>query len=351
MMRRLSILFLLLWLSSGSLYADEVRIPENAPRPIKIGVAVAVNSISKVNDQAGNFEGSLDLQLRWKDTGLAFDFREMGTNRMEFTSDAATKKLASIWAPALTLANATIQSMEQGIFIYPDGTVVLIQRVKGIFDTKYRLGAFPFDTQELAVRIVSERYDTNQIMLTQDQDDINDSKLGKNVRLSAWQPKRLKFITSRTRGWNGQYFPEIQAQIVLTRLPFAHLLSILMPFFLVMLIPTIATLYAKLDLEKRLGFWSSSILALIALSFTYAARYAMLPSDSIVMQLIIIGSGYQIVMIILSVTLFNTQNTNRGFSNPFIVPEIITYLRWAIPLVLIGLVLTRVILTSLHLED
>jgi hypothetical protein len=143
----------------------------------------------------------------------------MGTNRLEFEHDSAVQKLASIWTPALKLANAAIQSMEQGFFIYADGTVVLIQRVKGVFDAKYRLEAFPFDTQNLPVHIVSERYNTNQIALIQDQRDINNSGLSKEINLLSWQPKRLTFVTSRTRGWNGQFFPEMQAQIVLTRLP------------------------------------------------------------------------------------------------------------------------------------
>ena len=166
--RALAFLMLML-LSIGTLLADEMRIPENTPRPLKIGVAVFVNNIAKVNDQTGTFEASLDIQLRWKNVDRAFNTQAMGTNRLDFEHDSAVKKIASIWTPALTLSNATIQSMEQGLFIYADGTVVLIQRVKGVFDAQYRLDAFPFDTQNLPVHIVSERYNTNQIELVQDQ--------------------------------------------------------------------------------------------------------------------------------------------------------------------------------------
>jgi hypothetical protein len=349
MSQRVWIVLMLLLLSNRILYADEVPMPENTPRPLKIGVAVFVNNITKVDDQAGTFEGSLDLQLRWKNPVRAFNPQEMGTNRIEFNHDAATKKIASIWTPALTLTNATIQSVEQGLFIYADGTVVLIQRLKGIFNAKYRLEAFPFDIQNLPIHIASERYNTNQITLIQEQRDINNSGLSKEISLLSWQPKRLTFVRSQTRGWNGQFFPEMQAQIVLARLPTAYLLATLMPFFLVILIPTIATFFIKLDMDKRLGYCGSSILALVALSFTYSSRYAMLPPKNITMELILIGSGYQIVMILLAVTLFNPHNANRWFSNKFIIPEIVSYLRWAIPLALIGLVLTRVMLISLTL--
>ena len=347
MIRCVLIALVIILLFSGMLRADEMRMPENTPRPLKIGMAVFVNNITKVNDQAGTFDASLDLQLRWKNTDLAFNAQEMGTNRMEFNHDSATQKLAAIWTPALTLRNAAIQSLEQGFFIYADGTVVLIQRVKGVFDAKYRLEAFPFDTQNLPVYIVSERYNTNQIALIQDQRDINNSGLSKEISLLSWQPKGLKFVSTRMRGLNGQFYPEMQAQIVLARLPTAYLLATLMPFFLVMLIPTIATFFVKMEMDKRLSYCGSSILALVALSFTYSSRYAMLPPDSITTQLIVIGSGYQIVLILLSVTIFNPNNDSRWFSNTFIIPEIISYLRWAIPLALIGLVLMRVLLISL----
>ena len=349
MSRRVLLVLMLMLSSNGILHADQMGMPENTPRPLQIGVAVFVNSITKVNDQDGTFEGSLDVQLRWKNTDLAFDTKQMGTNRLEFEHDSSVQKLKSIWTPSLTLANATIQSIEQGLFIYADGTVVHIQRVKGVFDANFRLDAFPFDTQNLPIRIVSERYNTNQIALIQDQRDLDNSGLSKDIKILSWQPKRLKFVASRTRGWNGQFYPEMQAQIVLARVPTAHLLATIMPFFLVLLIPTIATFFIRIEMDKRLSYISSSILALVALSFTYTSLYAMLPPGSMTTQLILIGSGYQIVMILLTVTIFNPHNANRWFANKFIIPELISYLRWAMPLALAGLVLTRVLLISLIL--
>ncbi|MCX7099373.1 MAG: hypothetical protein NTV43_15870 [Methylococcales bacterium] len=347
-MKRYLGFFLLLVLFLGqTAYAHEISMPKNAPRPLKIGVAVFVNNISKVNDQTDNFEASVDIQLRWKDNDLAFNTHKQGSNRLEFKYDAVEQKLASIWSPALTLANANIQSKAQGLFIYADGTVVLIQRVKAVFDAPYRLDAFPFDTQNLPIHLLSERYNTHQIALIQEQADLDNSGLRKGLSLLSWEPQRLKFVASSTRGWNGQFYPEMQAQIVLSRMPTAYLLATLMPFFLVMLIPTIATFFINLDTDKRLGYLSSSILALVALSFTYSSRYAMLPPGNITTQLVVIGSGYQIVMILLSVTIFNQINAKRWFTNTFIIPEIASYLRWAVPLAMLGLVLTRVLLIAL----
>lgn len=254
MIRQFLCFFILLLLSNDLLHAEVLQAPENAPRPIKIGVSVFVINISKINDQTNSFEAILDLRLRWKDSELTFDSRTMGTNRLMFSHEEATKKLETIWTPKLILGNATIQGTEHGVFINADGMVTYIQRVKAIFDTKYELNAFPFDTQNLSVLITSERYKTNQIVLTQDQYDINNSGLSKDMRLSGWQAKKINFVRSFKRGWDGQYFPEMQADIAITREPSAHLFAILIPFFLVMLIPTIGTLYMRFAIDTRLGY-------------------------------------------------------------------------------------------------
>jgi len=327
--------------------ADEIHMPENAPRPLKIGVAMTVNTLSKVSEESGNIEASVDLQLRWKDPGLAFNAQQTGVNRIEFNRDSATKKLTEIWTPALTIANATIKNKEQGLFIYADGTIVLIQRLKGTFDVKFKLDAFPFDTQSLAVRIASERYNTNQIELTHNQYDINDSGLRNDLQISGWQPKQLKFISLNTQGWDGQYYPETQALIIIARDPYAHLLLILLPFFLVLLLPTFGMLYTKIPLQFQLNYAGAAILSLIALTFTYKVRYPALGADSIIVQLILIGAIYLSAVALLNITLFNREQGSILFSNKFITEEIINYLKWAMPLALFGLVLSRVLLTAL----
>ncbi|CAK0750445.1 Neur_chan_LBD domain-containing protein [Gammaproteobacteria bacterium] len=322
------------------------KLPENAPRPIRIGVAVSVNEISKISDQSGTFDGSLDLQLRWNDPTVAFDAKKTGVNRLVFPQEAAAKKLATIWNPAITLTNAKVQVLEQGIFIYADGTVVHIQRLKGTFDANYRLAAFPFDTQALPIRLVSRKYNMNQVVLIQEQIDINKSGLRQGINLVTWKPKRIEFATSRTRGWNGEYFSEMEARILVARLPQASLFAIFIPFLLILLIPTVMTLYAKADTAPRLTAWSASILSLIALNFSFSTRYAALESDSFVMQLVTIGFGYQMGMTLLTVTLLSPPITDR-ISNKLIVPEVLGYLRWTIPPTLIGIILTKAMLTAL----
>jgi hypothetical protein len=340
--------FLLLATASGA-YAQEenLALPSGVPLPLRVGVAVFLNDAGKINEQTGTYEGSVDIRFRWRDPSLAFDAKAAGGDRQEIGNDQVAAKLRKMWSPRLTIANqvGAAQRIEGGMFIYADGTVEHIQRIKGVFDSKYRLAAFPFDTQGLTIRILSPRYTINQIALVQDQNDINASGYAESMSISGWAAKRTDFAASRSRGWNGDTYPELEARVFIQRLPFTHLFLVFTPFLLIMLVPSIMTLYVKADVAPRMTLWGASILALIALNFTFSVRYPALGSDSLVQQVMTIGFAYQLFMIGVTVTVFNAPVAERWFSK-LVTAELIGFLRWSVPIGLIGLVVTRSLLTA-----
>lgn len=323
-------------------------LPSAVPLPLRVGVAVFLNEVGKINEQTGNYEASIDLRYRWRDPTLAFDSKQAGADRLEFNSDQMAARLRKMWSPRLTIANQNgnlLRAAEGGLFIYADGTVEHIQRLKLLLDTRYRLAAFPFDTQGLAVRILSTRYSVNQLALVQDQGDINASGIKEPMAIPGWTARRMDVAAARLRGWNGDSYPELEAKVFIERQPFGHLFSIFTPLLLILLVPTIMTLYVKADVAPRMTLWSASILALIALNFTFSVRYPALASDSLVQQIMTIGFGFQLLMICLIVTLMNPQVSDQWF-NKNVLTEVIGFLRWSLPLGLFGLVLTRSLLTA-----
>lgn len=338
---------LLLAAAGGARAQEEAPLPNGVPLPLRVGVAVFLNDAGKINEQNSTYEGSVDVRFRWRDPALAFDAKAVGGDRQEFSAEQAAAKLKKMWSPRLTIANqvGNAQRTEGGMFVYADGTVEHIQRIKAVFDTKYRLAAFPFDTQALTIRILSTRYTVNQIALVQDQGDINASGFPETMALSGWFAKRIDFAASRSRGWNGDTYPEFEARIYIERLPFAHLFLVFTPFLLIMLVPSVMTLYAKADVAPRMTLWGASILALIALNFTFSVRYPALGSDSLVQQVMTIGFAYQLFMIAVTVTVLNPQVADKWFSKP-VQAEIVGFLRWSVPLALVGLILTRSLLTA-----
>ena len=326
---------------------DVLAMPAGAALPLRVGVAVFLNDAGKINEQTGTFEASIDVRFRWRDPTLVFDAKAAGADRQEFSNEQMTAKLRKIWSPRLTIANqiGNVLRTEGGLFIYADGTVEHIQRMRMLLDNKYRLAAFPFDTQGLGVRILSTRYTVNQIALTQDQSDINASGIRETIAIAGWVPKRIEFSSTRNRGWSGDSHPEIEAKVLIQRQPWGHLFSIFTPFLLILLVPTIMTLYVKADVAPRMTLWGASILALIALNFTFSVRYPALGSDSLVQDVITIGFAFQLLLICLTVTLMNPQVADRMLSKAVQV-ELIGFLRWTLPVGFFGLIVTRSMLTA-----
>lgn len=342
-------MWVVLCVAAGTALAqdDTLAMPAGAALPLRVGVAVFLNDAGKINEQAGTFEASIDVRFRWRDPSLVFSAKAAGADRQEFSNEQMTAKLRKIWSPRLTIANqnGNVLRTEGGLFIYADGTVEHIQRMRMLFDNKFRLAAFPFDTQALGVRILSTRYTVNQIALAQDQSDINASGIRETIAIAGWVPKRIEFSSTRNRGWSGDSHPEIEAKVLIQRQPFGHLFSLFTPFLLILLVPTIMTLYVKADVAPRMTLWGASILALIALNFTFSVRYPALGSDSLVQEVITIGFGFQLLLICLTVTLMNPQVADRLLSKAIQV-ELIGFLRWALPLGLFGLIVTRSMLTA-----
>ena len=290
-----------------------IAFPKGAPVPMRVGVSVFINDITKINEQAGTFEANIDVRYHWRDPGLAFDAKAEGADRQEFSNEEMDAKLKKMWSPKLTVANqngATLRS-EGGLFIYADGKVEHIQRIRVTLDNKYKLGGFPFDTQSMPIRVVSRRYTTNQLDLVQDQEDLNASGIKETMSINGWSAKRLEFASATSRGWSGDMYADLEARVMIKRLPYATLFAILTPFILTLFVPSIMTLYIKADVAPRMTLWGASILALIALNFTFSVRYAALGPDSIVQQLITIGFGLQLLMVTLTVT----ASTHRCATN------------------------------------
>jgi hypothetical protein len=323
-----------------------VPFPSNVALPIKVGVALFVNNINKISEANNTFECQFDLRYVWKDPRLAFDTGEMGTNRLEFGQEAAIAKLATIWNPQIKITNIIEKDAQivPGLFIHYDGGVELIQRIKATFETKLNLDAFPFDNQSLLVAMLSSKYNSTQIALTQDQDDLNESGLDPDLKVNGWKPQGISFKMTQLRAWNGAFLRQIEARVSMRRIPNAILGSIFTPFLLTLIVPTIFTFFANVDLAPRLVAWSGSILALVALTFTFSVRYPWLGSNSLVSQIFTAGHAYQMLSVILSITLFNPDVAKK--MDRFIVAELVSYLRWLVPVGFLGVLVTKSLLTA-----
>lgn len=322
-----------------------VPLPAAVQRPVRVGVAVVINTVTKVTDQQQTFETSFDLQLRWTDPSLAFDALTVGVDRREFAAEAATARLQTMWYPQVTLVNIQDKpsKYENGLIVHADGSVTYIQRYKCVLDTKFRLAAFPFDSQSLPLKFLMARESVGEVVFAQDQKDIDNSRISSTATIGGWKLEKLEFTPSAQRGWNGAYYSTMDVDIRARRRPGNHVPIIFIPFLLIMVAPSVMTLFTKGDVAPRITAWGQSILAMIAFNFTLSIRYPGLGSDTFMSELFTIGFGFQTIMIIFTTTWFNPamQATLGGED---LVSETTAWLRWCLPLLLVGLIAYRILL-------
>jgi hypothetical protein len=307
--------------------------PDNVPKPLKVGVALLVSNISKIDESASTFTADIDLRLRWRDPA-AFGAKTIGVDRKHFMGEEATTKLKTLWTPQIKTTNLaeTPLRQENELVLYDDGEVLYSRRLTATFEYKMELASFPFDIQTLPIRLTSSSYSANKVIFEQDQSDIDFSGLKHGLQLSGWTlRKNIEFVPSRFRGLDGDYYPQLEAQIIVGRNSLSHIPGFFIPYSLVLLLPTIVSLWINaLRLEKRVNAWAGSILTLLALSFTLAIRYPRLGADNIFHQVIWAGFGFQFLMLVITATVLN-PDVQHIFGDKYVMAEVTNFLRWSIP--------------------
>ncbi|MDI1352596.1 MAG: hypothetical protein PSV35_07480 [bacterium] len=324
---------------------DPAAMPDNIPKPLKIGVSLILNNLINLDEQQGTFEADVDLTLTWNNPNLSFDPKTAGTTEMNFNEQETTPKLKTIWWPEVTISNIEkIINDIPSLAISPDGTVVYVQRIKAAFKIHPDLRSFPFDSQSLTFFLDASKNTTNEVQFFQDQQQINHSGVRAGVGLTGWTMQGIDFKHSLVRNQTGGFYPRFEAKISMKRIAMPHLFAFA-PLFLIILSPTILTLFGETSLGASLTAWGASLLTLIATMFALNQKYPALEANSILPQITSIILGYQFVMIFLSMTFLNPPFARR-FKNPYVVPEIVRYLRWAVPAALILLVVSRILLAG-----
>ncbi len=321
------------------------QMPKNLQRPLKVGVTFILNSILNLNEKSGEFEAEVDLTLNWTDPDLAFSPVKAGTTILALNEKETQAKLKSIWYPKITLANiAKIVKNTPSMRISSEGEVSYVQRIKAVFVMNPNLKAFPFDTQNLTVFLDANENDTSEIRFNQDQTEIDHSGIREGVKLPGWTMERVDFKKSIIRSSTGSFYPRFEVMIIMKRVSTAHLFAFA-PLLIIILAPTILTLYSDTAVGPRLTAWGASLLTLIATSFALNQKYPALEADSILPQLINILLVYQFVMIICTFTVLDKKFA-QSFKNPYVGPEIVSVLRWAIPTTFILAIFTAILLVS-----
>lgn len=123
--------------------------------PTIVRVAIYILDIDHIASSEQTFTGSVYLEARWRDPGLAH-----GRKTIKRTLD-------QIWHPQLQIANLqrSWTTFPLSVDISGNGEVILKQRYWGWFLQPLALRKFPFDQQVLNIPIVAAGYGSDEVQL------------------------------------------------------------------------------------------------------------------------------------------------------------------------------------------
>ena len=321
-------------------------LPTGTGLPVVARVGVFFVDLTAIDDVAKSFTATVDVRAVWTDLRLRYPASEASNGFKEYRGAAAIVRLSEIWSPDLTLGNlqGTPNYDSAGLRIFPGGRVELMRRINASFSANFDATRFPFDRQQLAIELASQRDPTTQVLFDFRQNDVEFSRLSRNVRIDGWALGSVELQRDPAVGWYGSLHSRVRASLQVARDPKTTFAQIFIPLIASLLIPMLA-LWLNATVEggafRTEAFELTNVLigglfALIALNFTVNAAYPILVNDNPVSRLF--GLNYLLLGISLGINIliFRFHLPARWFG-AYVQEELFRWLVWALPAVaLIG---------------
>jgi hypothetical protein len=317
----------------------EAPMPTSKGLPNVVRAAVQFVDVRGVDENAQTFDATIDLRLRWEDTSLR------GHELIEVSGDAADEALAGIWVPKVELANLEGDPAyrERGVVISRDGSVELIERVRGTFHTPFRVKRFPFDRHMLEVHAVVRGKTLDQVVLDFVQDDVAFSRARDGIEIDGWSPTVVDLARSPVPGFRGQFHAGVVAGLWVERDWTGVLAPVFIPLFSSLLIPLIAIWLNKVedgefavDAFELANVLIGGLFAVIALNFTVNGAYETVANgDNTATRLF--GLNYLTLglSLVVDIVLFRFNVAKRLFGR-WVQEQTFLVLLWAIPVLSMG---------------
>ena len=316
--------------------------PYQAPAsPVAISGAITILSIDKINDKADEFNATVRINTSWHDLALAFNKISAGVDHYLFNDSETSKKLDQIWNPKIDIVNVKgeTHSSHQGLTIYSDGKVNHVRTVAATFSSILNTEAFPFDQAQLQIKLRSLENNIQKIHLS-----VNKKALGNlfQQNMPLWSIGDLRADITEARGWDNEIYQTFVFSINISRYSAPYTAIIILPFLLILLVPTLQTWTTHTNKILSLSLIFSAILALITLQYTTTFIFPVIPTlNSTFIKLL--GLGYAYLLLILFIIFFLTEKQHY-LEGKYYLQELLGFLKWGIPLIFTVLLLSIIVL-------
>ena len=176
-MRKLMAAWLLCLLIPASLEAQG-----NSLQTRDVEVRIYLIDIEGIDTVSQNFTANLTLVFRWKDPSLA----HAGPGSISMPLD-------NIWFPRIQILNQQrlVSTLPRVAEIHPDGEVVHRRRYWGGISQPLDLQAFPFDSQQLQVKLANVGFGGELVNLVPS----TESGISSNLTIPDWDVTGWDFVT------------------------------------------------------------------------------------------------------------------------------------------------------------
>ncbi len=324
---------------------DLTQLPLDKGLPVIVRTGIYYQSISAFDENAGSFNGTVDLRLRWEDPRLRYPAEDTPKGFQEYEDSQADDKLKNIWSPKVAYTNIMDAPSYQvtNVRIFPDGWVEVMQRTTANFSLNMDAGNFPFDKQTLAVEVEIRKETTNQATLVVLQEDLDFSRAAEDISLDGWDTGLVSVTRPVRRGWYGSFHSALIVGLDVKRQANKVMAAIFIPLIASLLIPLVALWMNKIeDGEFKVEAFElaniivGGLFAVIALNFTVNSSYTVISSgDNTVSRLFALN--YLTLGLILGVVIFMYRfNILKWLFGAIVQEEFFLFLLWATPILAFG---------------
>ena len=321
--------------------ADEAMVlnqllpPGPQPVPVKTGFYL-VNLVS-VEERSETFQADIYLSFEWKDTRLAFVPKADEPKVMVLMEDAAGDKLKEIWWPQLEYINiATPQITNRVLRIGADGTVRYELGLSGCFRAKLNFKRFPFDRQELPIRIQSFLWQKEHMVFVADTSKIGFSPLDGFADMRVEQVS-ADVSAARVIGW-GEDYSEYAAHIFTCRDPVYYIWQVFFPVILVMFL-SCSIFYVHITaFSDRIGISLTCLLACVALQFTVNCNLPHIAYQTPIDRLFV--ATYSCTALGVMVSVLENALTRKQHR---LMERVDRFARWFVPIFYLAMILFLVL--------
>lgn len=225
-------------------------------REVEVGLMLV--DLTDVDDAEQTVSADILMMARWKDPALA-------------GGEQRTLSYEDVWHPTLLIYNerSVSQSLPRDVSVFPDGTVLYLQRFTGTFSIHLDLKNFPRDEQEIFVWVVSPQRLGSPAVLKplEDQAAYQVDRLS----ISDWEVGSARLEVAPFQATEGAPLnPGIKLSVPAKRRMTYYVIQVLIPLVAIVMMAYAVFWIAPTVVPTRVGVVVTTMLTLIAYRFMLA---------------------------------------------------------------------------------